>query len=147
MLGVFRQAHVVEFVGTFGFADALHEFGGLLLLAFRLLACDFPGHGIDCKARSSCQIMFVKRRHVSDEVCPPIKSVKVRTDDYRSSLFTLVSGFAQMQRETGARTSDVQLGNLPSDWKYRTYASKALNPDHLEPWKIKYLRFAGSLTQ
>ena len=47
----------------------------------------------------------------------------------------------------GTRTRDVQLGNLPSDWKYRTYASKALNPDHLEPRKINYLRFAGSLTQ
>jgi hypothetical protein len=43
--------------------------------------------------------------------------------------------------------SHVQLGNLPSDWKYRTYASKALNPDHLEPWKINYMRFAGGLTQ
>ena len=47
----------------------------------------------------------------------------------------------------GARTRDVQLGNLPSDWKYRTYASKALNPDHWEPRKINYLRFAESLTQ
>ena len=35
---------------------------------------------------------------------------------------------------------DAQFGNLPSDWKYRTYASKALNPDYLEPWKINYLR-------
>jgi hypothetical protein len=48
---------------------------------------------------------------------------------------------------TATRTRDVQLGNLPSDWKYRTYASKALNPDHLEPWKIKNLRLASSLTQ
>ena len=47
----------------------------------------------------------------------------------------------------GTQTRDVQLGNLPSDWKYRTYASKALNPDYLEPWKINYLRFALGLTQ
>ena len=42
---------------------------------------------------------------------------------------------------------DAQFWNLPSDWKFRTYASKALNPDHLEPWKINYLRFAFGLTQ
>jgi hypothetical protein len=43
----------------------------------------------------------------------------------------------------GLFSKDVQLGKLRSDWKYRTYASKALNPDNLEPHRIKYLQIMG----
>ena len=50
MLSVFVNAHAVEFVGAVGFADALHEFGGLLLFAFRLLAGDFFRHRFESKA-------------------------------------------------------------------------------------------------
>jgi len=54
-------------------------------------------------------------------------------------------------RKVGAgdrgRTGDVQLGNLIGVCTQKTYASKALDLDHLEPPKINHLRFAYTLTQ
>jgi len=45
------------------------------------------------------------------------------------------------------RTGDVQLGNLRSDWKQTTYATKALDPDHQKPRNSGLLRTAEILTQ
>jgi hypothetical protein len=52
MLGVLVNAHVIEFRSPIGFADAVHEFGSLSFLAFRLLARDLLRHGLDSKATS-----------------------------------------------------------------------------------------------
>lgn len=49
-LGVLFHTHVVELIGAVGFADALHESGGLLLLAIRLLARDFFRHANSVRA-------------------------------------------------------------------------------------------------
>ena len=38
MVGVFLNAHVVEFIGAVGITDTIHEFGSLRFFAFRLFA-------------------------------------------------------------------------------------------------------------
>jgi len=48
-----------------------------------------------------------------------------------------VAGFfqviEQLERGTELEPATVQLGNLPGDWKYRTYASKAVSQKLLLP--------------
>jgi len=61
------------------------------------------------------------------------------------------AGVCKSLKKVGAgdrgRTGDVQLGNLRSDWKQTTYATKALDPDHQKPRKSGLLRTAEILTQ
>jgi hypothetical protein len=49
MVGVFLNAHVAEIIGSIGITDAVHEFGGLRFLAFRLLSGDWSRHQLQCK--------------------------------------------------------------------------------------------------
>ena len=47
----------------------------------------------------------------------------------------------------GARTRDVQLGNILFRCKQRTYAPKAMITGNLRPHSFRHLPTSGSLTQ